>query len=78
MPTYFNQAVANPYFGAPQLVGTTYNNPTLTNATLMTPFPQFTTVSRLGNPVGSVSYNSLETRWNKRMSHGVPSTLRVP
>jgi hypothetical protein len=68
---YFNRAVPNPYFGAPELVGTAYNAPTLTNEALLRPFPQFTSVNMLGIPSGSVDYDSLETRLRKRLSHGV-------
>lgn len=70
-PSYLNAAVPNPFFGAPQLVGTSLNSPTITRAQALSPFPQFSSVTENGMPLGSASYNALELRLNKRLSSGV-------
>jgi hypothetical protein len=70
-PSYLNAAVPNPYFGAPQLAGTSLNSASITRAQALSPFPQFSTVTENGIPLGSASYDALELRLHKRLSSGV-------
>jgi hypothetical protein len=68
---YWNRAVPNPFFGAPEMAGTGYAGATITNALAWTTFPQFTGVTVQGLPTGGTNYNSLVVRLNKRVSHGL-------
>jgi hypothetical protein len=73
-PSYLNAAVANPFAGAPQLVGTSLASATITQSQALSPFPQFTSVTENGLSLGSTSYNALELRLNKRVTGGVSIT----
>jgi hypothetical protein len=70
-PSYLNAAVPNPFFGAPELAGTSFASATITQAQALSPFPQFSSVTQNGNPLGSTSYNALELRVRKRLSGGI-------
>lgn len=64
-----NDSVANPFFG---LISTgTLSGRTTTRGQLTRPYPHFTSISRIGNNIGSSRYHSLQIRANKRLSHGV-------
>ncbi len=68
-PAYLTAAVPNPFAGAPQLAGTGLSAATISRSQSLTPFPQFTALTRTHNPIGNTSYNSLQLRANKRLSH---------
>jgi len=70
-PSYLNAAVPNPFFGAPQLAGTNLNSANITRAQALSPFPQFSSATENGIPLGGASYNALELRLTKRFSSGV-------
>lgn len=74
-PSYLTQAVPNPFFGAPQLAGTSLASATITRSQALMPFPQFTGVTETAVPVGHSWYNSLEMRFNKRFSQGLTVLL---
>ncbi len=62
------RTVPNPFLG---LVDRgSYANPTLTYWTLLRPFPQFAGVSNNFRTSGSMSYNSLQAKLEKRFSKG--------
>lgn len=69
-PNYWQQKVDNPFYGAPELVGTSYNTATLGIGTMMYKYPQFSQVTINGMPLGRTTYDSLEVRANKRMTQG--------
>jgi hypothetical protein len=73
-PNYLNASVPNPFAGAPELAGTGLSGATTTRSQMLRPMPQFTGVTLAGTPVGGSSYNSLEIRVNKRLSHGLSLT----
>lgn len=70
-PAYLTAAVPNPFFGAPELAGTGMAAATISRAQALMPYPQFTGLSRSGNSIGRTTYDSLQTRVNKRFSHGL-------
>ncbi len=74
-PNYLNQAQPNPWYGAPELVGTSLNTVTLSKGRMVRAFPQFVNVNNTGAPIGSTSYNGLEMRVQRRMSTGLMVTL---
>jgi hypothetical protein len=74
-PTYLTTAVPNPFFGATQLVGTSLNSATYSRSQSLSPFPQFTSVTQGGLPLGASSFNALELRLNKRLSSGISTTV---
>ncbi|MBO0863200.1 MAG: TonB-dependent receptor, partial [Chloracidobacterium sp.] len=64
------QQVPNPFFGQiPR--SSSLGDPTIPLAQLLRPFPEFTTVSLYRNNVGNTSYNSLQTKLEKRFSRGL-------
>ena len=64
------QRVANPFFGIiPR--SSSLGDPTITVAQLMKPFPQYTTVSRYRNNVGTTRYNGLELSLRQRLARGL-------
>ena len=62
--------VPNPYFGIiPR--SSSLGDPTITVAQLMKPYPQYTTVSRYRNNVGTTRYRGFEVSVRQRASHGL-------
>jgi hypothetical protein len=61
--------VANPFVGL--LTGTGMNGATISLQQSLYPYPQFSGLSVNNNPLGSLWYNSLQARWEKRLSHGL-------
>jgi hypothetical protein len=59
----------NPFAGL--LPATGLNGATTTLQQLLRPYPQFTGVQENNIPVGSAWYNSLQVRWEKRLTHGL-------
>jgi hypothetical protein len=64
-----NATVANPFAGL--LPGTTLNGATTTEQQLLLPYPQFTGVTESSISIGRLWYNSLQTRLEKRVTHGL-------
>ncbi len=73
-PTYLNQPVANPFYGASEATGTYLAGSTVSNGMMMYKYPQFSSVTVSGLPFGNSSYNALQTRLNKRLSNGLSVT----
>ena len=70
-PNYLNASVPNPFAGAPELAGTGLSGATVTRSQSLLPYPQFTGVTIAGYPKGGASFNAMEARVNKRLSHGL-------
>ena len=66
---FLDEQVPNPFEGL--LPGTSLNNATVARSQLLLPYPHFTSVSSGLNPMGRLMYTSLQTTWEKRLSHGV-------
>jgi hypothetical protein len=65
--------VANPYFGIiPR--SSSLGDPTITVAQLLTPFPQYTTVSLYRNNVGTTDYQAVSARIEQRFTRGLAYT----
>ena len=64
-----DEQVPNPFAGL--LPGTDLNSATIARSQLLRPYPQFIEVSQGLNPLGRLMYDSLQTTWEKRLSHGV-------
>jgi Carboxypeptidase regulatory-like domain/TonB dependent receptor len=67
--TFLQTQVANPMAGL--LPGSSLNSATVQRQFLLTPFPEFTSVTDNYASKGSVLYNSLQTSVVKRVSHGL-------
>ncbi len=74
-PNYLNQTQPNPWFGAPELIGTSLATATLSKNRMVRAFPQFVNVNNTGAPIGLTSYNGLEMRIQRRMATGLMITL---
>ena len=59
---------ANPFFG---VLPTGPNAASTTRQQLLLPYPQFTGVTENNIPMGKSWYNSLQVRFDKRLSHGL-------
>jgi hypothetical protein len=69
-PNFFNQTVANPFAGL--IPGNaTLNAATIQRRLLLVPFPQFGSVTFIGENVGTLDYNSLQASLEKRLSRGL-------
>jgi hypothetical protein len=75
-----NSNVANPFTAVPSsspyysLINGTYLSPTASTITeyhLTYPFPQFSAVSEMFEPIGGTRYNALQAEFNKRLSNGL-------
>ncbi len=64
-----SDSVPNPFAGL--LPATNLNVTTTTRQQLLLPFPQFTGLTESNLPVGKSWYNSLQVRFDKRLSHGL-------
>jgi hypothetical protein len=62
-------SVANPFSGL--LPATGLNGTTTTLQQLLLPFPQFTGVQENNLPIGQAWYNSMQVRFDKRLTHGL-------
>ena len=62
-------SVANPFAGL--LPATGINGATTTRQQLMLPYPQFGSINESNIPVGKSWYNSLQVRFDKRLTHGL-------
>lgn len=72
-PNYFNQTVANPFAGL--LPGTSLNAATVSRAQLLRPFPQFGSVTIVGESVGKIWYDAFQLSAEKRYSQGIVLVL---
>jgi hypothetical protein len=72
---FCNNSVANPFAGAPELLGTSLYNATISNNQAMMPYPQFTGVTMASMAIGEQSGDLLEVRANKRMSKGMMANV---
>jgi hypothetical protein len=62
--------VPNPFFGTiPR--SSSLGNPTIPQAQLLKPFPQFTNVTLFRNNVGNTNYNAMQIKFEQRLSHGL-------
>ena len=75
-----NSNVANPFTAVSStspyysLITGTYLSPTASSITqyhLTYPFPQFSAVSEMFEPIGGTRYNALQAEFNKRLSNGL-------
>jgi hypothetical protein len=73
-PSFLTKGVPNPFYGAPQLAGTSLNSPTIPRSQALSPYPQFASVTENGIPIGSTSYNALQIRLRKRLGSGLSFT----
>ncbi|HLJ16297.1 MAG TPA: hypothetical protein VKV15_17490, partial [Bryobacteraceae bacterium] len=64
-----NQKVANPFAGL--VPGYTLNQSTIAISSLIVPFPQFTSVTELDDPIGSSRYDSAQFYAVKQFSDGI-------
>ncbi len=64
-----NQLVPNPFYGVVNSGALT--TPTVTRGQLLRPYPQFTSVVPLFESGANSSFNSLQTQFRKRFSHGL-------
>jgi hypothetical protein len=59
----------NPFAGL--IPATNLNTATTTRLQLLLPYPQFTGLTESNLPVGKSWYNSVQVRWEKRLTHGL-------
>lgn len=70
--TYLQQVVTNPFAGL--LPGSSRNGATIQRQQLLTPYPEFGSITRNAWSIGRVWYNSLQLLVQKRMSRGLALT----
>jgi hypothetical protein len=63
--------VANPFYGKISNTVALGSSATTTRQQLLLPYPQFTGVTETNLPLGKSWYNSLQVRYEKRLSHGL-------
>jgi len=68
-----NTKVTNPFFGIVP-ASSSIGGPTLAAQQLLRPFPKFTSVALFRNNIGNSSYNALQAKVEKRLSHGMTFT----
>jgi hypothetical protein len=68
-PPNLADTVPNPFSGL--LPTTSLNGTTTTRQQLLLPFPQFTGVTENNIPIGKSWYNSMQVRFDKRLTHGL-------
>ena len=61
--------VTNPFAGL--IPGTSLNGSTIATQSLLTPFPEFTSVSEQLTPIGHAYYHALQARIERRMAQGL-------
>jgi hypothetical protein len=70
---YLNPKYANPFAGL--LPGYSLNAATIANSSLITPYPQFTSVTVNNQPIGRSRYDAMQLYLVKRFSHGLSFSL---
>lgn len=68
---FFNQAVANPFFGLITNPNSTLRNATVTRAQLLKLYPQYDNPTIFNGHFGASKYNSLQVKLEKRFSSGL-------
>lgn len=68
---FFNQAVANPFFGLITNPNSALRNATVTRAQLLKQYPQYDNPSIFNGHFGASKYNSLQVKLEKRFSGGL-------
>lgn len=68
-PPNLSNSVPNPFAGL--LPATGLNGTATTLQQLLLPFPQFTGVNETNIPIGQAWYNSMQVRFDKRLTHGL-------
>ena len=68
---YLSTAVPNPFYGILPTNVAQGASPTIQRRNLLTPFPQFTTITEGAQSLGRSWYNSLQVRAEKRLSYGL-------
>ncbi len=71
---FFSAQVANPFTGVITNPNSGLRSATATRLQLLTPFPQYTSVTDYRPHVGSLSYNGLQISMQKRFSKGISAT----
>ena len=64
------QQVSNPFFGRPELAGSSLSNPTISRAQLLRPYPQFLNINARQVTEGLSRYNAAVIEWTKRLTRG--------
>jgi len=62
---------ANPFYGVIPSNVSLGSSTSTTRQQLLLPYPQFTGLTESNLPVGKSWYNSLQVRWEKRLTHGL-------
>ena len=73
--SFFNQQVANPFFGLIANPNSTLRNATLTRAQLLKPYPPYDNPTLFNPHIGASKYNSLQVRLQKRFSDGLTANV---
>ncbi|MFN7930994.1 MAG: carboxypeptidase regulatory-like domain-containing protein [Blastocatellia bacterium] len=68
---FFNQSVANPFFGLITNPNSTLRTATVARSQLLKPFPQYDSPQLFNPHIGASKYNSLQISVNKRFSGGL-------
>ena len=72
---FFNQTVANPFFGFITNPNSTLRTANVTRAQLLKPFPQYDNPQLFNPHIGASKYNSLQVRLQKRFSDGLSGNV---
>ena len=72
---FLNQLVPNPFVGLMPDGGALNTAPTVQRRQLMRPYPQFGTIGEQLIPIGSRDYQAIQVSWDKRLSHGVHTSI---
>ena len=72
---FLNQLVPNPFVGLMPDGGATNTAPTIQRRQLLRPYPQFGTIGRQLIPLGTRDYQGIQVSWDKRLSHGVHTSV---
>jgi len=67
---FLNSQVANPFFGVLPNTSDLGSSPTISQAQLLVPYPQFNGLTDYNVPVGSSSYDALQAKLEKRLTAG--------
>jgi outer membrane receptor protein involved in Fe transport len=70
---YLTTSVTNPFAGL--IPNTSLNKATISQAQLLLPYPEFTTVTEDDMPIGNSSYQGLEIQVTKRWSAGLSTSI---
>jgi hypothetical protein len=67
---YLSAQVRNPFFGFPEFAGSGITGTTLSRGNLLRPYPQYNGMTGT-DPSGFTWYHSMQSRFEKRFSHGL-------